>query len=125
MKEVQNDFCIVLMSTPSHLNQHVAALPVDAMVAMQLLTVFRDSDHDIDQVVDFISQHPALAEETLKRCNRLKFHGHGHVTDIFEAVSRLGYYELYSIVSSSLTAQGILHEASAQTAEEQDWNIRF
>jgi HD-like signal output (HDOD) protein len=76
-------------------------------------------------LVDFISRHPALAEETLRRCNRLKFLGHGPVTDIFEAVSRLGCYELYRIVSSPLAAQGIMHEASAQAAEELDWNIRF
>ena len=113
------------MQTTSHQHLQTAPLPVDAVVAMQLLAVFRDSEHDIDQVVDFINQHPALAEETLRRCNRLKFLGTAPVSDIFEAVSRLGYYELYSIVSSSLAAQGITLEASAEAAEEQDWNIRF
>src|SRR5450756_460895 len=111
------------MTTASQLHLPPAPLPLDALVAMQLLAVFRDSDHDIDQVVDLVNQHPALAEEMLKRCNRLKFHGNGHITDIFEAVSRVGFYELYSIVSDSLAAQGITPAVAAQPAEELHWDI--
>jgi len=125
MKMVQTDFRSVPMQTVSHLNLQPAApvaLALDAVVAIQLLTVFRDSNHDIDQVVELVNQHPALAVEMLKRCNRMKFHGAGPVTDIFEAVSRVGFYELYSIVSDSLTAQGFTPEAVVQPAQELDWD---
>ena len=115
------------MQTVSQPNQPStpAALTLDAVVAMQLLAVFRDSDHDIDQVVDLVNQYPTLAVEMLKRCNRMKFHGAGPVTDIFEAVSRVGFYELYSIVSDSLAAQGITPAAAPQPVEELDWDVQF
>jgi HD-like signal output (HDOD) protein len=115
------------MQTVNHLNlpSAPATLPLDAVVAMQLLAVFRESNHDIDQVVELVNQHPALAVEMLKRCNRMKFHGSGPVTDIFEAVSRIGFYELYSIVSDSLTAQGITPASAPQPAEELDWDVQF
>ena len=114
------------MQTTNHINLQPTPLTLDAVVAMQLLAVFRDFNRDIDQVVDpGQSQHPALAEEMIKRCNRMKFHGAGPVSDIFEAVSRVGFYELYSIVSDSLAAQGVLPQVAPQSTEELDWNIRF
>ncbi|MDR3457902.1 MAG: HDOD domain-containing protein [Verrucomicrobiae bacterium] len=117
------------MTPASHHNLQPTGLALDAVVAMQLLTVFRDSDHDIDQVVDLVNQHPALAAEMIKRCNRMKFHGARPVTDIFEAVSRVGFYELYSIVSDSLAAQGITPGATVQSPKELelelDWDVHF
>ena len=110
------------MQTASHLNSRNDLLSVDTIVALQLLQVFRDSDQDIDRVVEFIGQHPALVEETLKRSNSLRFRGTEYVTDIFEAVSRLGFYELYNIVSDSLTAQGINPEALPPASEELEWD---
>ena len=110
------------MRTANQLNLPHATLPLDTVVAVQLLTLFRNSEDDIDAVVDFISQHPALVEETLKRCNSLKFRGAECVTDIFEAVSRLGFYELYSIVSGALMAQGIDPEASLRDTGELQWD---
>ena len=80
-------------------------LPVDTMAAVQLLDLFRDPDHDVDRIVEFISQDPLLAAETLKRCNKAAFRGTERVTDIFEAVSRLGFYELYDIIAASTGVQ--------------------
>jgi len=113
------------MQTANHTHLSTAPVALDAVLAMQLLAVFRDSDRDIDLVVDLVNQHPALAAEMIKRCNRLKYHDAGPITDIFEAVSRVGFYELYSIVSDSLAAQGIAPAAEAQPVEELDWDIRF
>lgn len=76
-------------------------MPLDTAVAVQLLDLFRDPDHDIDRIVEFISQDPWLSAETLRRCNNAVFQGAGRTTDIFEAVSRLGFYEIYDIVSTA------------------------
>lgn len=87
-----------------HLDRFASAgvpLLLDTAVAVQLLDLFRDPDHDIDRIVEFISQDPLLAAETLRRCNNAAFGGPEPVTDIFEAVSRLGFYEVYDIVSAS------------------------
>ncbi|MGA2246463.1 MAG: HDOD domain-containing protein [Verrucomicrobiota bacterium] len=80
-------------------------LPLDTMAAIQLLDLFRDPDHDVDRIVEFISQDPALCAETLRRCNNVTFRGGERVSDVFEAVNRLGYYELYGIVAASLGAR--------------------
>jgi HD-like signal output (HDOD) protein len=112
------------MQTTNQLQPTPQTLSLDTVVAIQLLNVFRNSDHDIDQVVAFIDQHPDLAEETLRRCNSLRFRGAEPVTDIFEAVSRLGFYELYNIVADSLTAQGLHLEEHELADGEAAWTTR-
>jgi len=77
-------------------------LPLAAAAAQELLELFRDPDHDIDRIVECISQDPWLTAETIKRCNRATFRGAQPTGDVFEAVSRLGFYELYGIIAASL-----------------------
>jgi HD-like signal output (HDOD) protein len=92
------------METLNHQVQQSETLPVDTSAAVQLLDLFRDPDHDVDRIVEFISQDPLLCAETLKRCNNVVFAGSERITDVFEAVNRLGYYELYDIIAGSLGA---------------------
>lgn len=80
-------------------------LPLDTLAAIQLLDLFRDPDRDVDRIVEFISQDPRLTAETLKRCNNVMFRGIEPTADLFEAVSRLGFYELYGIIAASTGAQ--------------------
>ena len=98
----QNIYIAIIMENLSNFNSHGDPLPVDTMAALQLLELFRDADHDVDRIVEFISEDPRLTAETLRRCNNATFRGTERTTDIFEAVSRLGYYELYSIISASI-----------------------
>jgi len=83
----------------------IEPLPLDSVAARELLELFRDPDHDIDRIVEFISQDPWLTTETIKRCNCSAFRGVQRTTDLFEAVSRLGFYELYGIIAASIGAQ--------------------
>jgi len=92
-------------------------LPLDTVAAVQLLDLFRDPDHDVDRIVDFISQDRQLTAETLRRCNNAVFYGAERVTDVFEAVSRLGYYELYDIISASIGGAAVLAAAGAANLE--------
>jgi HD-like signal output (HDOD) protein len=94
-----------------HSEPRVEPLPMDPVAAIQLLDLFRDSDHDIDRIVEFISQDPRLTAETIKRCNNASFRGAERTTDLFEAVSRLGFYELYGIIAASIGARGIKPDA--------------
>jgi len=112
------------MPSASQLKPPGLALPPDALVAIQLLEVFRNSDHDIGVVVEAINQHPDLVKETLKRSNSLRFRRAEQITDIFEAVSRMGFHELHSIVSDSLTAQGITLDAARAAVETLAWDDR-
>ena len=81
------------------------ALPLDTAVAVQLLDLFRNPDRDIDRIVEVISRDPVLRAETLRRSNNVVFGSAGPTSDVFEAVSRLGFYEIYDIVSDSVTGQ--------------------
>lgn len=80
----------------------VEHLPPAPTVAVQLLELFSDPDRDIDRIVELIKHDPSLTAETLMRCNR------GYVepaADMFEAVNRLGLYEIYSIVVALLASR--------------------
>ena len=90
------------MQNFSNLTSHGEPVSMDTMAAVQLLELFRDPDYDVDRIVEFISQDPWLTAVTLKRCNNSTHHGTARTTDIFEAVSRLGFYELYDIISTSI-----------------------
>jgi HD-like signal output (HDOD) protein len=93
-------------------------LPVDTLAAVQLLDLFRDPDRDVDRIVDFISHDPLLAAETLRRSNNAAFRGAERTTDIFEAVSRLGFYELYGIISETIGRHALPTRAAARTESD-------
>jgi HD-like signal output (HDOD) protein len=86
--------------------QHYSeVLTPDSIPAVQLLELFRDPDRDIDRIVEFIDADPLLTAETLRRSNSGVFVGSQRTHDIFEAVSRLGFYELYDIIARSIAAR--------------------
>ena len=95
-----------------------AAPPADTLAALQLLDLFRDPDRDIDRIVEFISRDPSLTAETLKRCNNALYWGSERITDVFEAVSRLGFYELYGIIAASMASRTL--PPSARISLERD-----
>jgi putative nucleotidyltransferase with HDIG domain len=76
----------------------VKNLPPAPVVATQLLDLFSDPDRDIDRIVELVSTDPALTAETLRRCNGGYWAGIEPATDMFDAVTRLGFYEIYCIV---------------------------
>ncbi len=83
----------------------VENLPPAPTVAIQLLDLFSNPDRDIDRIVNLISHDPSLTAETLQRCNRGCLTGAEPPEDMFEAVSRLGLYEIYSIVVSLMASR--------------------
>ena len=81
-------------------------LPPAPTVAIELLGLFNDPDRDIDRVVQLISHDPSLTAEVLKRCGSAAFGGR-LPTDVFEAVNRLGFYEVYCVVVSVVGARSM------------------
>jgi putative nucleotidyltransferase with HDIG domain len=92
-------------------------LPPAPLVATQLLDLFSDPDRDIDRVVELVSTDPALTAETLKRCNGTHFAGAEPASDMFEAVTRLGFYEIYCIVLG-LIASRTMTQVRAKYSED-------
>jgi HD-like signal output (HDOD) protein len=82
-----------LIAIHRHLDR-IESLPPAPTVAIQLLELFSDSDRDIDRIVELIKHDPSLTAATLKRCNSGAVSGAEPATDMFEAVSLLGLYEI-------------------------------
>lgn len=76
----------------------VRQLPPAPTLLTELLGLFRDPDRDVDRVVEVVSLDPSLTVEILKRCNSALLGGGHPVSDMFEAVSRVGFYEIYCVV---------------------------
>jgi putative nucleotidyltransferase with HDIG domain len=92
----------------------VSTLPLSPTLVTQLLQVFREPDKEVDEVVRLISYEPALTAEILKRCNSSYFAGQEPVADIFESVSRLGFYEVYQLVVALFGAGAKSLEGAAE-----------
>lgn len=110
------------MEDPSNFSSPGEAVPVDAIAAVQLLELFRDPDRDVDRIVEFISQNPLLTAETLKRCNNSVYRGSERITDIFDAVSRLGFYELYDIVAAATGARASSSQSNSISGRNTLWD---
>jgi putative nucleotidyltransferase with HDIG domain len=78
----------------------VAGLPPAPILVTELLTLFQDPNRDIDQVIQLISYEPALTAQILRTCNSVYFGGDQPPEDIFEAVSKVGFYQVYCMVVS-------------------------
>jgi putative nucleotidyltransferase with HDIG domain len=76
---------------------HLAPVPT---IATELLELFNEPDRDLDRIVQLISHDPSLTAEVLRRCNSAYFAGAQPASDMFEAVARLGFYEVYCVVVS-------------------------
>ncbi len=85
----------------------VRHLPPAPKVMVELIALFKQPDRDVDQVVRLMSHDPSLTAEILRRCNSSFFGGEEPATDLFEAVLRLGFYELYRIVVAMSSMQAM------------------
>lgn len=88
------------MSKADHYIAKVKKLPPAPTVVTELLRLFSDPDHDLDQIVELISLEPSLTAEVLKLCNSASFAGSEPISDVFSAISRLGFYEVYCLVTA-------------------------
>ena len=95
---------LILYPAERYLND-APSLPPAPTVVTELLTLFRDQNHDVDQVVKLISYEPALTAQILRTCNSACFAGEQPPGDIFEAVSRIGFYHVYCLVASIFGAR--------------------
>ena len=85
------------MDRAEHYIGRVTHLPPAPTLLVELLGLFRDPDRDIDRVVELLSHDPSLTAEILKRSSSA-FFGGAPASDMFEAVSRMGFYEVYCLV---------------------------
>ena len=84
--------------------ESVTQLPPAPTLLVELLGLFKDPDRDVDRVVELVSLDPSITAEVLRRCNSAFLRGSEPVNDMFEAVSRLGFYEVYTVVAAMFGA---------------------
>jgi len=82
-------------------------LPPAPTVANQLLGLFGDPDRDLDRIVQLITYDPSLTAEVLKRCNSAALGGAEPIDDMFSAITRLGFYEVYCIVTAMVASRAL------------------
>jgi putative nucleotidyltransferase with HDIG domain len=76
----------------------IKSLPPTPSVMLKLLALFKEPSPDTEEVVSLSRRDPALTLEVLKICNSARYRGEENVTDMFEAVTRVGLQEVYRIV---------------------------
>ena len=85
----------------------ITKLPPAPGVATELLGLFSDPNIDIDRVIDLIRRDSSLTANVIKMCNTAHFRGAEPSNDIFEAVTRLGFYDVYRVVAALLGARAM------------------
>jgi putative nucleotidyltransferase with HDIG domain len=83
----------------------VTSLPPAPVLVTELLTLFRDPDRDVDKVVQLISYEPSLTAQILRTSKTTFYAGEQAPGDIFEAVTRVGFYQVYCLVVSLFGAK--------------------
>ncbi len=96
----------------------VTSLPPAPTLVTELLTLFRDPDRDVDKVVQLISYEPSLTAQILRTCRSTFYAGEQPPGDIFEAVTRVGFYQVYCLVVSLFGAK-----TKAMQGAEQGVNV--
>lgn len=92
------------MDRIDHYIESVTQLPPAPTLLVELLGLFKDPDRDVDRVVELVSLDPSITAEILRRCNSAFLSGAEPASDMFEAVSRLGFYEVYTVVAAMFGA---------------------
>jgi putative nucleotidyltransferase with HDIG domain len=94
----------------------VQHLPPSPRLLVKLLELFKHPDPDIDEVTGLISHDPAFTVEVLKRCNSAFIGTEKPAEEMFEAVSRLGFQEIYEIVLAMFAAAALLPPGAREGA---------
>lgn len=76
----------------------VKHLPPAPRVLPQLLPLLNQADVDCGRVVELITYDQSLTAAVIQTCNSAYFAGRSPVDDLQEAITRLGFREVYQIV---------------------------
>jgi putative nucleotidyltransferase with HDIG domain len=85
----------------------VTDLPPAPTIATELLGLFGNPHRDIDRIVELIGHDQSLTANVLRRCNSASFRGEEPVADMFEAIMRLGFHEVYYVVAALVGARAM------------------
>lgn len=78
----------------------VKSLPPAPKILPELLSLLRKDDIDADRVVKLIAFDPGITAAVLRLCNSAYFAGASPASDLQEAVTRLGFRQVYQLVAA-------------------------
>jgi putative nucleotidyltransferase with HDIG domain len=81
-----------------HLDK-VEVLPMSPTLLPKLLPKLSDVDGNFDEIVEIIAFDPSLTSKLLQICNSAYFGKQAGVTNVAEALSRVGYQSVYLLVA--------------------------
>ena len=87
----------------------VKNLPPAPRILPELLTLLRKENVDSSRVVQLISYDPAITASLLRLCNSALFAGSSPATDLDQAVQRLGFRQIYTLVAAISGARALSH----------------
>lgn len=79
--------------------ERVPNLPTSPRILPQLLGLLAEDNVDCERIVELIMYDPSLTAHLLQICNKVAFAGATRVTDVSEAVGRLGFQQTYRLVA--------------------------
>src|SRR3569832_476251 len=82
----------------------ITRLPSAPSLAAELLPLFKDPDRDVDHIVRLVCRDPALTAAILRRCNSAFFTGDYTAANVFEALTRLGFFVVYCLAATLLVS---------------------
>lgn len=85
----------------------VPGMPPATHLLPKLLMVLRDADTDIDHIVELLAFDPGLTVKLIRLCNSAALGGEIRVTDVGQAVNRLGLNSVFKLVAA-LTGNSVL-----------------
>lgn len=84
---------------------NVRLLPAAPRVVPELMKLLNQTDVDSSKVVKLISFDPALTANVLRICNSAHFGAATPTSDLQEAVTRLGFKQVYQLVAAATGAR--------------------
>jgi putative nucleotidyltransferase with HDIG domain len=83
----------------------VRHLPPAPRVVPELLKLLNQADVDSSRVVKLISLEPSLTANVLRVCNSAYFAPALAISDVQEAITRLGFQQVFQLVTAATTAK--------------------
>ena len=101
------------------LRHMLEALPTLPAIASKILTLFSETEPDVDDIIKLIKSDQALTVKILKLVNSSYYGISNHVTSIENAVMLLGFNELRAALLSVTVSKSLINSLNASCAREQ------
>lgn len=101
----------------------ITTLPTAPGVLVSLITLFQQSDRDIDDVANLIRQDPSLTAGVLRHANSAYSVPERPIADVFDAIAWVGFSQVYQSVVAKLASQAMqLPKGAGGIDVEQVWS---